>query len=455
MHVVHPVPFHNVCPECKTGILEFVLDEPRKEVLSPGIWRHSSYLPYFDEKISLGEANTPLVVCKKYFGPSSSRVLFKCEYANSPTGTFRDRTAALTVSAAKERKEQEIVVSSTGSMGVSMAAYSAATGIKCHVFLPDWSEASKRQHVLIRGANLRIGGKSFQEVVQSAELFANRNGFLNATADFTIHTVEAQKTIAFEIVESSLVSLHKEDVYIVIPSGSGSLVYSLYKGFSELQKFGKLSRMPHLVAVQIKDADPLVRCFMGQKTELLEGAGMQVAPELYIQAPAFLDLAVEAIKKTDGEAISVDPGLVLHSMRDFARKEGICVEPSSILPVIAVSDILQDQKFDDTRFIMLLTGSGQSPGPHLSERTSYKAARASRYFSLASTKLEIVRILSSNSRKLTGKEIWLSLGQVISHQAVYKHLKELEESNYIMSDAVTGGKQKFWSLTELGRRLLQ
>jgi threonine synthase len=451
---VHPVPFHNTCSECKTGILEFVLDELGKEDLSFGIWKHSSYLPYFEEKISLGEANTPLVVCKNFFGPSSSRVLFKCEYANSPTGTFRDRTAALIVSAVKALKEQELVVASTGSMGVSIAAYSAAMGIKSHVFLPDWSDTSKRQHVLIRGADLRIGGKTFQDTVQAAELFANRNGFLNVTADITIYTVEAQKTISFEIFESSLVDLQEEDVCIVIPSGSGSLVYSLYKGFLELKKFGKISSIPRLVAVQIKKADPFVRHYIGQNSDVLEETGMKIAPELFIHVPTFLDLAVEAIRKTDGEALSVDPGLILKSLRGFSRKEGIYVETSSILPVIAVSKLLKKPKYDKTRFIMLLTGSGLAPSPYLSENTRYKLTRRSRYFSLASTKLEIVRTLSESDKKMSGKEIWISLGQVISHQAVYKHLKELENSDYIRFEPSPSSKRKLWSLTELGRQLL-
>lgn len=453
-HISHGLSFLNSCPQCKNGIIEYVIREPIVDLgLDTGIWKHASYLPYFENKYSLGEANTPLIQSNNYFGISSSKVLYKCEFMN-PTGTFRDRSAALIASAARTRKEKEIVVASTGSMGVSLAAYSAISGLKCHIFLPEWSESSKKQHILIRGADLRIGGKNFHESVESAAYFANKNGFLNATADQCLLTVEGQKTIAYEIFFSNLIHLENENTCIVVPSSSGSLLYSIYKGFVELKHLGYLKYVPRLVSVQIKDADPFVQSFTGHDEKKFKDEGKSVAPGLFIRNPAFLELSLQAIMNTGGVAISIDSGLILKSIRDFARIEGMCIEPSSILPVIAISELLSRDDFSNMCFIAVLTGSGLAPNPSISEYSRYKESRKSRFFRLSSTKLEIVRILY-DGKNYSGKEIWLRLGQVVSHQAVYRHLKDLSGSNYIQSTESPDRRQKLWSITDMGKRELK
>ena len=434
--------------------MEYFLRDPKVEPsFDTGIWKHASYLPHFENKYSLGEANTPLIQSNNYFGKSSSKVLYKCEFMN-PTGTFRDRSAALIASAARTRKEKEIVVASTGSMGVSLAAYSAISGLKCHVFLPEWSESSKKQHILIRGADLRTGGKNFHESVEAAAYFANKNGFLNATADQCLLTVEGQKTIAYEIFFSNLADLKDENTCIVVPSGSGSLLYSVYKGFVEFKRLEFLNYIPRLVSVQIKDADPFVQRFTGHDNKRFKDAGKSVAPGLFIRNPAFLELSLQAIKNTGGVAISVDSGLILKSIRDFARIEGMCIEPSSILPVIAISELLSRDDYSNMNFIAVLTGSGLAPDPSISQHYRYKESRRSRYFRLSSTKLEIVRILNDGNN-YSGKEIWLRLGQVVSHQAVYRHLKDLSSSNYIQSTETHDKRQKFWTITNLGKQELK
>jgi len=431
--------------------MEYILRDPiEKPSYKTGIWKHLSYLPHFENQYSLGEANTPLIQSNNYFGESSANVLYKCEFMN-PTGTFRDRSAALIVSAARTRNEKEIVVASTGSMGVSLAAYSAISGLKCHVFLPEWSESSKKQHILVRGADLRIGGKTFHESVENAAYYANKNGFLNATADQCLYTVEGQKTIAYEIFFSKTVDLTSKKVCLVVPSGSGSLLYSIYKGFVELKHQELLDNIPRLVSVQIKDADPFVQSFTGHDDKSFKNTGQSVAPGLFIRNPAFLELSLMAIKNTGGDAISVDSGLILKSIRDFARIEGLCIEPSSILPVIAISELLSKEEYNDMTFIAVLTGSGLAPDPSISQHFRYKESRRSRYFSLSSTKLEIIRILKDGNC-YTGKEIWLRLGQVVSHQAVYRHLKDLASSNYIQQSGSTDKRQKLWAITDLGRQ---
>ena len=61
---------------------------------------------------------------------SLARLRFKIEGAN-PTGSYKDRYVAATLNAVLPFGVARVVVSSTGNLGVSAAAYAAAAGLPC------------------------------------------------------------------------------------------------------------------------------------------------------------------------------------------------------------------------------------------------------------------------------------------------------------------------------------
>ncbi|MGC9336359.1 MAG: threonine synthase, partial [Anaerolineae bacterium] len=103
----------------------------------PGLWRYRSLLP-LDlawEPISLGEGNTPLLPVTWEGHP----FLVKME-SLAPTGSFKDRGAAVLVTALRGLGLERVVEDSSGNAGASLAAYTAHAGIACQVCVPGSAE---------------------------------------------------------------------------------------------------------------------------------------------------------------------------------------------------------------------------------------------------------------------------------------------------------------------------
>lgn len=85
----------------------------------PGIWRYRDAfgLPPDAPEITLGEGDTPGVDVVIEGRPLS----LKCEFLN-PTGSFKDRGAAVLVSAIVARGIRDVVEDSSGNAGAALAA---------------------------------------------------------------------------------------------------------------------------------------------------------------------------------------------------------------------------------------------------------------------------------------------------------------------------------------------
>jgi threonine synthase len=98
------------------------------EPSDPGIWRFAHHLPMVDTgaRVTLGEGNTPLLAAA---GPTLSSLplaslRFKTEQQN-PTGSFKDRIAAVAASLIRQNGLGGAVGTSSGNGGAAMAAYGA------------------------------------------------------------------------------------------------------------------------------------------------------------------------------------------------------------------------------------------------------------------------------------------------------------------------------------------
>ena len=127
----------------------------RKSRKDTGLWRYAHFLPltagaHDDARtaqsyeqwwcssgvspVTLGEGDTPLVPLPRWGERHGlRRVYAKLEYV-SPTGSFKDRGAAVVVAKAAEWGVGRMVEDSSGNAGASIAAYSARAGITCDIF---------------------------------------------------------------------------------------------------------------------------------------------------------------------------------------------------------------------------------------------------------------------------------------------------------------------------------
>src|SRR5262245_61909614 len=111
------------------GALDLLLPAPQIALdliqsRAPDLWRYREALPPLPRHISLGESVTPLI-------PVAHRgrdIWLKCDYL-LPTGSYKDRGAAVLISHLRAIGIQRAVEDSSGNAAASLAAYAARAGI--------------------------------------------------------------------------------------------------------------------------------------------------------------------------------------------------------------------------------------------------------------------------------------------------------------------------------------
>jgi threonine synthase len=114
------------------------------------MWRYSAVLPDV-EPVTLGEGWTPVLRSKRYLN-----VVLKEEGAN-PTGAFKARGLALAVTMARHYGLRKLAVPSAGNAGGALAAYCAAAGMECHIFMPKDVPMANQVEGAAYGAHVTLG----------------------------------------------------------------------------------------------------------------------------------------------------------------------------------------------------------------------------------------------------------------------------------------------------------
>ncbi|WP_297092769.1 pyridoxal-phosphate dependent enzyme [Thermococcus sp.] len=396
----------------------------------PGVWKYRELLPGVDYVISLNEGGTPLLKAK--LGEELGLNVFIKDETRNPTGSFRDRLVTVAISYGMPYAENGFVVASNGNAAASLSAYAARAGRPAYTVVPKLVEQGKLNQIVAFGAKLIRYGESVDEGISYAEGLAEGRGLYNVTPESNLIGLEGQKTLAFELWEEL------NPTHVVVPTGSGSNLYSIYKGFVELMEIGAIEEMPRLIAVQAEKCSPIASEVLGVEPR----AEPTKALALYVKNPVMKELALRAIHETDGTAVMVGEDELDLGQRLLAG-EGIFAEYASAVIVPALLKLAEEGYFErDDRIALIVTSSGLKG--HYSE-TREK-------FSIGGTKLDILRLLGE--RVMYGYEIWEALEKPLKYQAVYQHLRELESLGLI-GESHRKGRRVYYRLTDKGRKFLE
>ncbi len=407
------------CPVC--GCSTDVIHEYKlkKDMVEEGIWVYKNILPKPKIMISLGEGLTPLVKSLNLF--KDTLVYFKDEGRN-PTGSFRDRAAALIISDALSIGVRRVILASDGNMGASVSAYASRAGLPVTVYVPSWTDEEKILLMKAYGANVIIKNDYLDNLLEYVEIRARKQNLYDASSIHNILSMEGLKTIIYEIIDQ----LGRTPNRVILPLGSGLTLLSIYHGLEEMRRNNIIDRFPKLVGVETC-GNPIYSSYLGIKTKCSE----EPLPGLAYKKPVIMDKVIEILEK-HGETIVVSKREVLEAAKNLARREGLFVEPSS---AVALAGALKTSVEDYT--VILLTGHGlKGPSPYV------EARRIRTNIFPGSTKSIILNIIEQYPG-LTGYEIWKKLGIKISVQAVYQHLHDLENKGLIRSVIIDGLKRYY------------
>lgn len=263
----------------------------------------------------------------------------------NPTGSFKDRGAATTVTAAKAAGARVLVEDSSGNAGTAIAAYAAAAGMRARIFAPDSIVTAKANAIQALGAELvRISGP--RSAVTAAALAAASEGH-DAGHARDDSFLEGTKTIAYELFEQLGTDLHD----IVMPVGQGTVLIGLAIGFADLVSSGQLATPPRLHGAQSEACAPLVRgASLGRPAPVVPQPS--IADGIRIPEPTRAERSFNAVRYSGGRWVALREETIERSWREAAR-QGLLMEPTSAVALCAA------EKMDlPPGAVVIITGSG-------------------------------------------------------------------------------------------------
>lgn len=242
------VPFDATQYQCSCGgTLEIVggptfeLTGVREDVHTLWRYREALPLPEGTAPVTLGEGWTPLVDGEWAGCP----VKLKLESLN-PTGSFKDRGAALLVAALRGAGVHKVVEDSSGNAGAALSAYAARAGLHATVYVPAHASSVKQAQIKVYGADV-VAVLGSRSDTADAVLAAVEKGAVYATHARSPLYAHGMKTVAFELWEQCGWCAPSR---VIVPVGHGGLLLGLDMGFSELLAAGLVDRRPQLIGVQ-------------------------------------------------------------------------------------------------------------------------------------------------------------------------------------------------------------
>jgi threonine synthase len=436
------------CTKCD-GLVEYAYDFKQLSRIkldgSFTFWKYRSLLPKVRNVVSMGEGGTPLHRAERLAEEIGlSKVYLKDETRN-PTNSFRDRCATLMVSNAQDLNHDSIVCASNGNLGASLAAYSAKSGLTCHIIVPKNVDIGKLAQMLIYDALIEEHGEIVDESVERAESLAKETGWYQATAELNPLAIEAQKTIAYEIVEQFGVP-----DWFVVSIGSGGTIHSIWKGFKELQTLGTIDELPKLVGVQADGCAPIVNAHLKNETEPIAISKPSThALGILVRNPLNGRWALNAITESKGVAIAASDSEIFAAEQEIARLEGIFAEPASSATIAALKRLAnQGIITKKNKVVCLITGSGLKATDVLQALT--KKRKTAVVGLELSTKEKILFILIK--RDTYGYDLWKKLGKTMTRTAIYQHLNDLSQRGLVVAYERKG--RKYFKITERGKKVL-
>ncbi|WP_343702044.1 PLP-dependent lyase/thiolase [Chitinophaga sp.] len=309
-------------------------------------------------RVLLGEGHTPLVRSVA-IGPRLGipHLYFKLENLN-PTGSYKDRFAAVLVSELKAAGQKVCIATSSGNTGAALAAYCAAAGIRCFLVVVDGAPAPKIKQMQLYGAEICMVKGFGKDPAVTTGVFnmlehlcrAQRLPLPISAYRYCPSGMQGVQTIAYELLEA----MERNVQHIFVPAGGGGLTLAVAKG---LAQYGAAVRVN---CVQPEGNDTIA-------TPLRNGAGAARAAASSatgisgLQVPSVIDgnEVILSCRASNGNGYTVNDRRVFAWQQALAQTEGIFAEPAGAVALAGLEDAVQRNEVGPhEKVVCLVTGSG-------------------------------------------------------------------------------------------------
>jgi threonine synthase len=330
------------------------------------LWRYRAALALKGSpRVSLGEGWTPLVPRQW----ESAEVHFKLE-SQMPTGSFKDRGTAVMLNHLLEVGVGPIHEDSSGNAGSSIATYAAVAGIPCRIYVPATAPRGKVVQIAASGAKVRaIPGT--RQAVTDAALAATGESFY-ASHNWHPFFIEGTKTLAYELWEQ--LGFRVPDS-ILVPTGYGSNILGLDRGFDELARRGEIATRPRLFAVQAENCAAFAAAWAAGAEGYVPFSPRSTAADgIATVKPVRTEAVLAALRRSKGGVVAVPEDEIAPALAALGRI-GLFVEPTAATAAAALSRLLRDGTIGaQETTVAVLTGHGLKAADKIADLLGAPAA---------------------------------------------------------------------------------
>lgn len=321
-----------------------------------GLWRYRSLLPVEPGPVPypLPVGDTPLVAPPELRRATGVADLWLKDETRGPTGSNKDRATALILQHAINEGIQTVSCASTGNVAVSLAVGAAAAARRAVVFVPAGVAESKLRLMLAAGATVLKVAEGYAAAFRLSRQAAASFGWCDRNTGVNPFTLDAKKTVAFEIWEQ--LGRTTPDV-VVVPVGDGPTLSAMAKGFRELVACRVAGRVPRIIGVQAEGCQPIKRAW--ETRSVVEPVWpATIADGIAVGAPVCGGMAVRDVRESGGGFVSVTDAGMLESVRTLAVTAGVLAEPAGAAALAGLRPGLDAGLIrPGERVVLLVTGS--------------------------------------------------------------------------------------------------
>jgi len=326
---------------------------------APNMWRYRELMPLFDGEspVTLGEGFTPLFHAQRLGRTIGLRQLFIKDESLNPTNSFKARGQSAAVTRAKYLGAKTIALPTAGNAGNAAAAYSAAAGLECEVFIPKDAKRPFVDECRLYGANVTLVDGLITDAGRMAAEKGKPLGWYDVSTLKEPYRIEGKKTMAYELAEQ--LAWQWPD-WIIYPTGGGTGMVGMWKAFDELERIGWIEpgKRPKMVSVQAEHCAPIVRAFDRgtEKAEPWENAST-IADGLRVPRAIGDFLILRAIRQSGGTAIAVQDHRMVEGMLAIGKHEGVSAAPEGGAAWIAIQHLTTSGAIKpDEKVVLFNTG---------------------------------------------------------------------------------------------------
>src|SRR5437660_5356371 len=339
-----------------------------KDVLrqrAPGMYRFRELTPVDDseERVMLGEGGTPLLELPGLAAHLGVRRLWAKDEGQNPTGSFKARGLGMAITRARTFGARGFVIPSAGNAGGAAAVYAARCGLPCVVIVPRGTPPAAVAEAQVAGAHVFTIEGSIATAGRVVAKVSPQLGWFDLSTLKEPYRLEGKKTIGLELAEQ--LEWRMPDI-LLYPTGGGTGLVGIPKGYEELRSMGWLSgHLPRLFAVQAEGCAPVVKAFAeGAETTTAWENPTTHAAGLRVPSPFAGRQMLRLLRDTRGGAVAVSETGFQEGQRVVGREEGNLHGPERAALVAALAQLKdRGEAVRDAEIMLIFTGAGLKYDP--------------------------------------------------------------------------------------------